>query len=124
MPCCGCCPTARKRQVFALREQSDLLEMVHPGAPARAPVLVDSATPKDSPIFIRGEAENKGEIVPRRFLEVLSGPTRPAFKSGSGRLELAQAIASRSNPLTARVFVNRVWMHHFGEGFRHTPRTI
>ena len=72
--------------------------------PARAPILVDSPTPKDSPIFIRGEAENKGEIVPRRFLEVLSGPSaRPRLNAAAGRLELAQAIASNGNPLTARV---------------------
>jgi len=114
-------PNRQRGQVFALREQSDMLEMVHPAAPARAMALQDSPSPKDSPIFIRGEAENRGEIVPRRFLEVLSGPNRPAFKNGSGRLELAQSIANKSNPLTARVLVNRVWLHHFGEGFVTTP---
>jgi hypothetical protein len=110
-----------RNQYFQLREQSDMLELVHPGAPARAPSLVDNAMPKDSPIFIRGQAENPGEVVPRRFLEVLSGKDRPAFHDGSGRLELAHAIASKDNPLTARVFVNRVWQHHFGEGFVTTP---
>ena len=114
-------PNRQRAQFFALREQSDLLELVHPGAVARAPVLNDMAMPKNSPIFIRGEAENHGDIVPRRFLEALSGPNRPAFKSGSGRLELAQAIASKNNPLTARTMVNRVWEHHFGEGFVPTP---
>jgi hypothetical protein len=98
-----------------------MLEMVHPGAPARAMVMQDGPNPKDSPIFIRGEAENQGDIVPRRFLEALSGPNRPSFKNGSGRLELAQSIASKNNPLTARVMVNRVWLHHFGEGFVTTP---
>jgi hypothetical protein len=83
--------------------------------------LVDGPAPKDSPIFIRGESENPGDIVPRRFLEVLSGPSRPTFKNGSGRLELAQSIANKNNPLTARVMVNRVWQHHFGEGFVTTP---
>ena len=43
------------------------------------------------------------------------------FKTGSGRLELANAIASKDNPLTARVFVNRVWMYHFGRGIVATP---
>jgi hypothetical protein len=60
-------------------------------------------------------------VVPRRFLEVLSGRNRPAFKGGSGRLELAAAIASVGNPLTARVMVNRIWLHHFGEGLVTTP---
>jgi hypothetical protein len=84
-------------------------------------VLVDSPTPKDSPIAIRGQVESPGEVVPRRFLEVLSGPNRPVFHNGSGRLELANAIASKTNPLTARVMVNRVWQHHFGDGFVSTP---
>ena len=114
-------PNRQRAQVFALREQSDMLEMVHPGAPARAMVLEDSPAPKDSPIFIRGEAENQGNIVARRFLEALSAPNRPAFTNGSGRLELAQAIANKKNPLTARVMVNRVWLHHFGEGIVTTP---
>jgi hypothetical protein len=51
----------------------------------------------------------------------LAGAKREPFKDGSGRLELAQAIASRDNPLTARVFVNRVWLHLFGEGLVDTP---
>ncbi|HTD67277.1 MAG TPA: PSD1 and planctomycete cytochrome C domain-containing protein, partial [Candidatus Limnocylindria bacterium] len=97
------------------------LEMNHPAAPARAMVIEDVPKPKDSPVFIRGEAENKGAIVPRRFLEVLSGPVRPEFKNGSGRLELASAITSKNNPLTARVMINRIWLHHFGEGFVSTP---
>jgi cytochrome c553 len=97
------------------------LEMTHEAAPARAMVIQDIPRPHDSPVFIRGEAENKGAIVPRRFLEVLSGPVRPEFKAGSGRVELAAAIASKNNPLTARVMINRIWLHHFGEGFVNTP---
>ncbi len=121
----------RKRDPQALKElQKEIrqnvgktaqLEMTHPGAPTRAMVLEDLPKPKDSPVFIRGEAENKGPIVPRRFLEVLSGPNRPEFKNGSGRLELAGSIANRNNPLTPRVMINRIWQHHFGEGFVPTP---
>src|SRR5207302_3388170 len=62
-----------------------------------------------------------GEEVPRQFLQVLSRETRRPFEHGSGRLELAQAIASTNNPLTARVLVNRVWMHHFGAALVRTP---
>src|SRR5262249_60117872 len=79
-------------------------------------VLEDALRPKDSPVFIRGEADNRGQIVPRRFLECISGPVRKTFTQGSGRLELAAAIASKANPLTPRVMVNRLWQHHFGEG--------
>src|SRR4029077_12543098 len=59
--------------------------------------------------------------VPRHFLQVLSGSYRPAFTNGSGRLELAHAIVSKSNPITPRVMINRIWLHHFGEGFVPTP---
>jgi Protein of unknown function (DUF1553)/Protein of unknown function (DUF1549)/Planctomycete cytochrome C len=114
-------PPRNRNQYFALREQNDMLELVDPGAPARANVLVDSPTPKDSPIFIRGQVESPGDVVPRRFLDALSGSKRPTFHDGSGRLELANAIANKSNPLTARVMVNRIWQHHFGDGFVSTP---
>jgi hypothetical protein len=98
------------------------LELTHPGAPARAMLVADAARAKDSAVFIRGQADVRGDIVPRHFLEILSPNRKPEpFKEGSGRLELAQDIASKANPLTARVIVNRVWMHHFGEGFVRTP---
>jgi len=97
------------------------LEMTHPGAPMRAMVLLDAPKPHDSPVLIRGEAGNKGPVVPRHFLELLSGPVRPAFTNGSGRLQLAHAIVSPGNPLTPRVLVNRLWQHHFGEGIVTTP---
>lgn len=95
------------------------------GGPVYAMVLEDIPKPVDSPVYIRGNAPKPGDkvrTVPRRFVEVLSDNQQPvAFKDGSGRLELAQSIASKTNPLTARVMVNRVWMHHFGEGLVRTP---
>ncbi|MGB8166205.1 MAG: PSD1 and planctomycete cytochrome C domain-containing protein [Chthoniobacteraceae bacterium] len=97
------------------------LEMTSAGAPARAMLVADAAKPKDSPVFIRGQADVKGDVVPRHFLEILSPEHKAApFKEGSGRYELAMSIANKSNPLTARVMVNRVWTHHFGEGFVRT----
>lgn len=110
-----------KQKIIQTRREITQLEASDPGSPPRAMVLVDSPRPADSPVFIRGEAENKGEIAPRRFLEILSGPNRQAYGYGSGRLELAAAIISTNNPLTARVMVNRIWQHHFGEGFVTTP---
>ncbi len=95
------------------------------GGPVRAMVLEDLPQPVESPVYIRGNAPKMGDkvrTVPRRFLEVLSDNQKPvAFKEGSGRLELAHSIASKSNPLTARVIVNRIWMHHFGDGLVRTP---
>jgi hypothetical protein len=72
-------------------------------------------------VFVRGDPRVKGAEVSRRFLEVLAGEERRAFTRGSGRLELAEAITAADNPLTARVMVNRIWMHHFGEGIVRTP---
>ncbi len=117
-------PEERKetqRHTVQLVQKMGQLETTAPGVPARAMVLTDTVKGMDSPVFLRGEAENRGPIVPRRFLEMLSGPKRPIYTNGSGRLELARAIASPANPLTARVIVNRIWLHHFGEGFVSTP---
>ena len=110
------------RAGFAFAKLNELT-LTNSGAPVRAMVVADTPKPKDSPVFIRGQAETKGEVVPRRFLEVLSpvGKPTPFAKDNSGRLDLAHCIATKTNPLTARVLVNRVWMHHFGEGFVPTP---
>lgn len=84
---------------------------------ARGMVLVDKPGLYDPVIFRRGQPGNRGDAVPRRFLQLLSHVDggKP-FTQGSGRLELAKAIASPTNPLTPRVIVNRVWQHHFGVG--------
>ena len=97
------------------------LELTNSAAPMRAMVLEDTMKGHDSPLFIRGEAGNRGAVVPRRFLQLLSPPNRPAFTNGSGRLELAFNIANPRNPLTPRVMINRLWEHHFGMGFVPTP---
>ena len=77
--------------------------------------------PRDLPIFVRGNPNNPGETVPRRFLEVFSSDRTRPFEHGSGRLELANAIVTDAAPLTARVIVNRVWGWHFGEPLVRTP---
>jgi hypothetical protein len=83
--------------------------------PARAMALADLPEPYESHVLKRGNPSRPGELAPREFLQVLSSGRPLQFTNGSGRLELAQAIVSTNNPLTARVFVNRVWMLHFGE---------
>jgi hypothetical protein len=92
-----------------------------PQAPPNAMALVDNESPVNPVVFVRGNPGNRGPAVPRQFLQVLSGDKRLPFSRGSGRMELAQAIASPDNPLTARVFVNRVWMQLFGQGLVRTP---
>ncbi|HKB00901.1 MAG TPA: PSD1 and planctomycete cytochrome C domain-containing protein [Gemmataceae bacterium] len=83
--------------------------------------LIEGAKPADMKVHVRGNPATLGEEAPRRFLGILAGDNPPRFQKGSGRMELARAIASKDNPLTARVFVNRVWMHHFGRGIVGTP---
>jgi len=97
------------------------LDITHPGGPGTAMVITDVEKPRDSYVYIRGDRNKRGPAAPRQFLEVLAGPDRLPFYEGSGRRELALAIASRTNPLTARVLVNRLWMHHFGFGIVTTP---
>ena len=90
-------------------------------SPPYAVILEDRPTLRNPRVFIRGNPANKGEEVPRQFPEILAGKARKPFSRGSGRLELADAIASKANPLTARVMVNRIWLHHFGAGLVRTP---
>jgi hypothetical protein len=82
-------------------------------------VLEDLPAPYQPRVFLRGNPNNPGVAVPRRYLSMFD--KHPPFQKGSGRLELARAIASRDNPLTARVLVNRIWLHHFGAGLVRTP---
>jgi hypothetical protein len=70
----------------------------------------------DGHVFLRGSHKTPGEAVPRRFLEAIAGADAAATSQGSGRLDIARRVADPSNPLTARVFVNRAWHHLFGRG--------
>ena len=78
---------------------------------------------RDLELQKRGNPNDTGEIVTRRFLSAFPSKTgRPRkFTTGSGRLELAHAIVEDAAPLTSRVIVNRVWKHHFGRGLVDTP---
>ena len=88
-------------------------------APAHATILADRPQPSSPRVFIRGNPLTKGDTVPRQYLSLFGKQT--PFTQGSGRLELAHAIISPRNPLTARVMVNRLWQHHFGRGLVATP---
>lgn len=92
-----------------------------PGSTPHAVILEDRAEQRNTRVFKRGNPANRGDEVPRQYLAVLSGPDRQPFQNGSGRLELARAIANDKNPLTARVMVNRIWLGHFGQGLVRTP---
>ena len=91
-----------------------------PPAPPRMHIADDSGA-ADMNLALRGDPLKPGPLVPRGFLKSLSNPKAAAWTKGSGRLQLAEAIASPTNPLTARVIVNRVWQHHFGRPLVATP---
>jgi hypothetical protein len=97
------------------------LRMTHPGAPRGAMVVQDVEEPRDSYVYIRGDRNKKGEVVPRRFLEALSSAERRPYVDGSGRLEFARSIVDKSTAITPRVAVNRIWLKHFGDGIVTTP---
>ncbi len=95
--------------------------LVLPDGPHRTRLVYRPDEAQDVAVQIRGNPGNSGPVVPRRFLAVLSaGPPAP-FTRGSGRRELAKALVTDAAPLAARVFVNRVWRHHFGAGLVETP---
>ncbi len=126
-------PAERARILARLKANGTLVTPTQTVAVAPAPVSapatsagkamgVQEARPGDCPIYIRGEVDNIGPTVPRGFLTVLTPGTMPAISSQqSGRRELADWLASKANPLTARVMVNRVWLNLFGDGLVRTP---
>ncbi|MEE2707751.1 MAG: DUF1553 domain-containing protein [Planctomycetota bacterium] len=79
---------------------------------------------QDVPVHIRGSYTRLGRVIPRRLPRFFVGEPSPPIGSGSGRRELADWVASKTNPLTARVIVNRVWQWHFGEGLVRTPNNF
>ena len=105
----------KKRRVLA--HQADV-----PGGPPRAMVLVDKSKPTESFVFLRGNPGRLGNKIARRVPHVLGGEY--VDKQTSGRLDLAEMIVDPKNPLTARVFVNWAWIHHFGQGLIATPGDI
>jgi mono/diheme cytochrome c family protein len=112
-----------KAHLQQLQDQLAALAKDAPPSPEFAMAMQDRPDAADGVVFRRGNPNSRGPVAPRRFLAALSKPgeERPHWIHGSGRLDLAEAIASKDNPLTARVFVNRMWLHDFGTGIVRTP---
>lgn len=99
------------RSVATKIRETELAELLlfHPGAPVHAMVVREKGRAVEPFVQIRGERRNRGKTVPRRFLRILDPEQKPFPADNSGRLALANQIVDPKNPLTARVFVNRVW---------------
>ncbi|SIO60262.1 Planctomycete cytochrome C [Singulisphaera sp. GP187] len=110
-----------KAALKTLKSELNRLKKEAPPKYAVTHGLAEGTSIADMKLFLRGNPETPADDVPRRFLSVLSQENPTPFRQGSGRLELARAIASPANPLTARVMVNRIWEHHFGRGLVGTP---
>lgn len=105
------------------KKPRDFVPLVRDGKPGSelAYAVVDDR-PADAAIQIRGEPTKPGELVPRKFPDVLGGQTLSDEQAvHSGRLQLAEWLTDPANPLTARVMVNRIWQYHFGSGLVKTP---
>jgi hypothetical protein len=109
-------PPANKTKLAKMQKELKALE----SKAVKRPQIIaadESKTPGDIQIAIRGNVHNAGPRTPRRFIQVLNqGPLPKIAPKASGRMELANWMASAQHPLTARVFANRVWHHLFGNG--------
>ena len=106
-----------------VKKAKDELAAVEKAKPAveEAMAVEDDAKPQDLRVHLRGSHLTLGAEVPRRFPVIVAGEKQAPITKGSGRLELAEWVASKDNPLTARVMANRVWLGHFGTGLVRTP---
>ena len=121
-------PAEARAQLAALGDELESLRKKPPFVIPQAVVVQDGGPKntrhegfKDTAVFLRGDPKKLGKTVPRGFPRVLAGERQERIATGSGRLQLADWLTRTDNPLTARVMVNRIWQHHFGEGLVRTP---
>lgn len=105
----------------SLKAEAKRMEAALPPEPPMADAIAEGEPVKQK-IFVRGDYNSQGEEAPRAVPTVLAHTANVTFpQDGSGRLQLADWIVGDSNPLTARVMVNRLWLWHFNEGIVRTP---
>ena len=129
-------PTAAKEPIDdaarkALKEQREKLQRELLPEPPLALAVSEGGVPgglfpkiQDVPLHIRGSYTRLGPVVPRAMPKFFADEYQPKIANGSGRRELANWVASKDNPLTARVIVNRIWQWHMGTGLVGTPNNF
>jgi len=110
-------------QIEKWQKEADELNAKSPPKYDFAHTIHDSSS-DDMRVALRGNLLKPGQVAPRRFLRIVSGEDREKFTEGSGREQLADAVVDHNNPLTARVFVNRVWLNHFDRALVRTPNNF
>jgi hypothetical protein len=120
-----------RASLATLAQQLTDLKKSPPAPVYEADALIEGGVPQsryagihDCPVMARGRYDHPGEIVPRGFPRLLAGDGPHPEMHDSGRLELAQWIASPENPMTAKVMANRIWQHHFGQAIVRTPNNF
>jgi hypothetical protein len=107
----------------ALKEELKAMKEAAPAEPSFACGVAEGER-VDQHVFLRGNPDSRGELVSKAFPAILAGGQQPSIVRGSGRLELANWLASPTNPLPVRVMVNRIWQGHFGEGIVRTANNF
>lgn len=110
---------ATRKELDKRIEEAERVAHEHAGMPLPYETfygVTDRETIEDVALQRKGDPTKAGPVVPRRFLKVLGGQPLDAGDVTSGRLQLANWIVDRDNPLTARVMANRIWQYHFGKG--------
>jgi hypothetical protein len=108
------------KEIESLKKERESLEKSPPPY-EQLYAVIDAKRIEDVQIQIKGDPSKPGKLVARRFISALGGTPLPEDDTSSGRLALARWITDVNNPLTYRVFVNRVWHWHFGQGLVPTP---
>ncbi len=112
---------AREKEIDGWQARLKAMQQNTPAPPPGGMACLEAEKPADCPLYDKGDVKKPLATVPRGVLSVLPVKLAPISARDSGRRQLSDWIASRDNPLTARVIVNRVWLKLMGRGLVDTP---